>query len=370
VLGPSAERGLPAATIERLLDNHLTPRLGQPEDIAAVIAFLCSDEASFVTGQLVRADGGALSHLPTFARQWRAAQTPVQAPSQEPETPVTPARMIAPRTPSASRPESAGGSGAIVTGGGAGIGRATSLMLAAAGYRVVVADVNSDAAEQVAAEIIESGGSARAVETDVSVEDDVQRMVAATLDFAGRLDVLVNNAAMMGVGPFGPDSDLLTMTSARWDHAFAITLRGQMLACKHALTPMLAQGSGSIVNVSSASALRGDLVRIAYGTAKAGVNSLTRHVATRYGKQGIRCNAVAPGLVRTAGASRMSPEALALYESVHATPYLGEPEDVAAVIAFLASDAARFVTGQILGVDGGELSHMLASLVRTKPSLA
>jgi NAD(P)-dependent dehydrogenase (short-subunit alcohol dehydrogenase family) len=191
------------------------------------------------------------------------------------------------------------------------------------------------------------------------------RVVSQALTFAGRLDLYVNNAALMGAGEFGVDGDLLSMTAERWDRAFAVTLRGQMLGCKHALTPMLAQGGGAIVNMSSASGLRGDLVRIAYGCAKAGVNALTQHVATRYGKQGIRCNAIAPGLVRTESGARMRASDLALYESVHLTPYLGEPEDIAALVAFLGSAQARFITGQVIGADGGELAHMLASLTRT-----
>lgn len=253
---------------------------------------------------------------------------------------------------------------AIVTGAASGIGRAIATTLAARGYAVVIADINQDPADELAAALSATGAQVRAVRTDVAEERDVAALVAATLDAFGRLDVMVNNAALMGVGPFGADTDLLSMTAERWDLAFAVTLRGQMLGCKHALPPMLAAGAGVIVNMSSASSLRGDFTRIAYGSAKAGINALTRHVATRYGKQGIRCNAIAPGLVKTESVLRMSPDDLDRYESVHLTPYLGEPEDIAAAVAFLASPQARFITGQVLSVDGGELAHMVASLRR------
>jgi NAD(P)-dependent dehydrogenase (short-subunit alcohol dehydrogenase family) len=254
---------------------------------------------------------------------------------------------------------------AIVTGAASGIGRAIARTLAARGYAVVIADIDQDPADELAAALTATGAEVRAVRTDVAEERDVAALVGATLDAFGRLDVMVNNAALMGVGPFGADADLLSMTAERWDLAFAVTLRGQMLGCKHALPPMLAAGAGVIVNMSSASSLRGDFTRIAYGSAKAGINALTRHVATRYGKQGIRCNAIAPGLVQTESVRRMSPEDLARYESVHLTPYLGEPEDIAAAVAFLASPEARFITGQVLSVDGGELAHMVASLRRS-----
>lgn len=253
---------------------------------------------------------------------------------------------------------------AIVTGAAGGIGAAICRELAARGYAVVVADIDEKRADNLAEELTAAGYQALAVRTDVSDEAEVAAMVAATVAAFGGLDALVNTAAAMGAGPYGPDADLLSMTSARWDHSFSITLRGPMLACKHALPHMIAAGSGTIVNISSASGQRGDFTRIAYGAAKAGVDALTRHVSTRYGKQGIRCNSIAPGLVRTATVQQMAPADLERYESVHLTPYLGEPEDVANAVAYLISEQARFVTGQVIGVDGGELAHMVDSLRR------
>lgn len=248
---------------------------------------------------------------------------------------------------------------AVVTGGGSGIGRATVLLMAREGALVVVADRDGSTAAAVAEEVRAGGGDAISVRADVTVEDDVAAMVTAAVDRWGRLDVLHNNAGTTDVDVVGADTDLTTMPIELWDHMMAVNLRGPMLGCKHALPHMLSSGGGSIVNTSSRSAAAGDLRYAAYGSAKGGLDSFTRYVATMYGKQGVRCNAVAPGLVATPRArEHFDPELLAIYEANHLTPELGSPEDVAEVVAFLASDAASFVTGQVIAVDGGLFSHL------------
>ena len=144
------------------------------------------------------------------------------------------------------------------------------------------------------------------------------------------------------------------MTLDVWDRTLAVNLRSQMLGCKHAIPAMVAGGGGSIVNMSSGAANIGDGTRVAYGVSKAGVQALTRYVATAHGKQGIRANAIVPGLVVTpAVTSQLSDVALRSIADANLTPYLGQPEDVAAVVVFLASDDARYVTGQMIAVDGG-----------------
>ena len=131
-----------------------------------------------------------------------------------------------------------------------------------------------------------------------------------------------------------------------------------MLGCKHALPHLLARGGGVIVNTSSVSGQVGDVARPAYGVSKAGLESLTRYVATQYGKRGIRCNAIAPGVVATpALAANLPPDEIAVFERSHLTPRLGRPEDIAAAVVFLASDDAAFVNGETLRVDGGLLAH-------------
>jgi NAD(P)-dependent dehydrogenase (short-subunit alcohol dehydrogenase family) len=247
---------------------------------------------------------------------------------------------------------------AIVTGGGSGIGRASALALARAGAAVLVADVSAQAAERVAAEIALAGGRALAHAVDVSEEGAVAGMVAAAVERLGGLDILHNNAAATDWSVLGGDGEITQLDVAIWERSLAVNLRGPFLGCKHAIPAMLARGGGAIINTSSASGLTGDLVRTAYGVSKAGVDGLTRYVATQYGKRGIRCNAIAPGVIETPALRQNVPaEQVAMFERHHLTPRLGTPEDVAAAVVFLASDDAAFITGQVISVDGGLLAH-------------
>ncbi len=247
-----------------------------------------------------------------------------------------------------------GGKVAIVTGGAGGIGRASALALARDGARGTVVDVDGDGAARVAAEIRAGGAEALAITADVSEEAEVAAMVSTTVGTFGRLDVLHNNAALTSADVLSRDTIVTEMTLEVWDRTLAVNLRSQMLGCKHAIPAMLANGGGAIVNMSSAAANVGDVTRVAYGVSKAGVQALTRYVATAYGKQGIRANAIVPGLVVTpAVTAQLSDEMLASIAETNLTPYLGQPEDIAGVVVFLASDDARYVTGQMIAVDGG-----------------
>jgi NAD(P)-dependent dehydrogenase (short-subunit alcohol dehydrogenase family) len=247
---------------------------------------------------------------------------------------------------------------AIVTGGGSGIGRASALALAREGAAVVVADLSEERAGFVAAEIASAGGRAHAQPVDVGEEASVVAMVDAAVARFGGLDVLHNNAAATDWSVLGGDGELAELELSIWERTLAVNLRGVLLGCKHAIPRLLARGGGAIVNTSSASGSTGDLVRTAYGVSKAGVDGLTRYVATQYGKRGIRCNAIAPGVIETpALRQNVPPEQVALFERHHLTPRLGTPEDVANAVVFLASDDAAFITGQIISVDGGLLAH-------------
>ena len=247
---------------------------------------------------------------------------------------------------------------ALVTGAAAGIGRATVTALAREGASVVIADLDGKSAHRAAEEIRATGRIADSVKMDGAVEADVARAVAFAVERFGGLDVLHNNAAESSRAVMSQDLDVESMEVSVWDQVMAVNLRGVMLGCKHALPVMLARGRGSIINTSSAAALAGDLARPAYGASKAGLNALTEYVATQYGKRGIRCNAIAPGVIETPALARnVSEDQIAVYVSCHLTPRLGRPEDIADAVVFLASDESAFVTGQVLRVDGGLMSH-------------
>jgi NAD(P)-dependent dehydrogenase (short-subunit alcohol dehydrogenase family) len=248
---------------------------------------------------------------------------------------------------------------AIVTGAGSGIGRATARLLASEGAAVTVADIAPDAADRVVAEIETAGGRARAHVVDVSDAEGVERMIAATVGAFGGLDVLHNNAAALDQNRL--DQDIATMDLATWDRVLDVNLTGPMLGCRFAIPALLARGGGSIVNTASAAAFYGSTTLAAYGTTKAGIVALTRYVATAYASQGIRCNAVAPGVVvaRDVQEAAMGEHGsrLARYIAGHLTDRLGYPEEIAAAVAYLASDDAAFVTGETLRVDGGLTAH-------------
>lgn len=245
---------------------------------------------------------------------------------------------------------------AIVTGAGSGIGRATAIRLASEGARVAIVDLSPDGAEAVADEIIATGATASIRIADVSDEGAMRDAVAATLDQWGRIDVLHNNAAVMGAGL--PDGDIAELSMEMWDRKMAVNLRGVVLGCKYVVPVMRAAGSGSIVNTASVSGLTGTDSNSAYGASKAAVTNLTRSVASMVGRDGIRCNAVAPGLTMTEGvASMMSQHQLDIYAAERLLPWPASPDDIAATVAWLASDEARAITGQTIIVDCGTMAH-------------
>lgn len=249
----------------------------------------------------------------------------------------------------------------IVVGSASGIGEAIARLMATEGSRVVVADLNLKGAEKVAAEIREASGEALAVKVDIADETDVRQMVTQTLETFGSINILVNNAAALSPDVIGVDSqtDAATLDLDIWDQTMAVNLRGYLLSMKYVIPEMLKSDGGSIVNTSSISSIAAEPVRGAYAVSKAGVNQLTKHIATAYGKRGIRCNAVAPGCIAT---NEMTEKMYQGFIPLLSTPDLGSTEDIARVVVFLASDDATFVTGQIIEADGGMLSHFPLSL--------
>ncbi len=248
---------------------------------------------------------------------------------------------------------------AIVTGGGGNIGRATARLLAAEGAAVTVADLSEHVAAKVVAEIEAAGGTARAQPTDVTNPGAVETMVRDTVAAYGGLDILHNNAAAIALN--GKDQDVVTMDLDTWQQVLDVNLTGPMLGCRFAIPAMLERGGGSIVNTASAAAFYGSTSLAAYGTSKAGLVALTRYVATAYGDRGIRCNAVAPGVVvdKDAQDALGGPmgERLRRYTTSHLVGRLGYPEEIAAAVAYLASDDGAFITGETLRIDGGMTAH-------------
>jgi NAD(P)-dependent dehydrogenase (short-subunit alcohol dehydrogenase family) len=232
---------------------------------------------------------------------------------------------------------------ALVTGAGSGIGRAMSLRFAAEGASVVVSDINEEAAKDVAAAAAEAGGSTIADRTDTSDEAQVKAAIQRTIDEFGTIDILMNNAGVGG--------------GVAWDRMIAINLSGVYYGLLHGAEAMAARGGGSIVNTSSMLGLISVPLPPAdgYTAAKHGVVGLTKHFATNYGSRGVRVNCINPGWIKTAMTDplQMAPEFKTYMEQHSALGRMGEPEEVANVALFLASDEASFVTGASFVVDGG-----------------
>lgn len=248
---------------------------------------------------------------------------------------------------------------AIITGSAGGIGRATARRLSAEGAAVLIADINLKGAEVVARDIVAGGGRAVAQHVDLANEASIEAMVEAARARFGGVDILHNNAAATSPDVLGRDGGVIDADLAVWDATMVINLTGAMLACKHTIPIMIKRGEGSIVNMSTNGSIASDTARVAYAVSKGAVNTLSLYVATLYGRQGIRCNTISPGLVMTEAADRTLPEAAkAIFKSNHLTPELCLPEDIASVVAFLASDDARQITGTTLRVDGGMLAHL------------
>src|SRR3954470_14558648 len=184
---------------------------------------------------------------------------------------------------------------ALVTGAGSGIGAATARLLAREGAAVTIADIEPARARTVVDEIVADGGVARGQVADVSDPEQMEAAVAETVSAFGGLDLLHNNAAALDQNRF--DQDVVSMDLATWERVLAVNLTGPMLGCRFAIPRMIERGGGAIVSTASAAAFYGSTTLAAYGTTKAGVVALTRYVATAYASQGIRCNAVAPGVV-------------------------------------------------------------------------
>ncbi|MDT0576284.1 glucose 1-dehydrogenase [Croceicoccus sp. F390] len=243
---------------------------------------------------------------------------------------------------------------AIVTGGGGGIGSAVARRIVQEGGKVAIADVFEESAKNAAEPL---GDAALAVQFDAIDPASIEAMVNATVDHFGGLDILHNNAAMTDPEKHPQDTTPVDIPIEIWDEIIDINLRGYLLGCKYAIPHMLSRGGGSIINTASNSGVAGDLARVAYGASKGAIITLSKYVATQYGKQNIRCNSIAPGVVLTPALEATVPGLKEVIQRHILTPEFGVPDDIAALVAFLASDESRYITGENISISGGGLSH-------------
>lgn len=242
----------------------------------------------------------------------------------------------------------------IVVGGASGIGEAAAERCAAEGATVVIGDLNADGAQRVAARLTANGATARGLACDIADEASVNALVHATVDTYGGLDgIHVNAADLVAIRQ---DTDALSVSLDIFDRTLAVNLRGHLLCTRAAVPELLKRGGGAIVYTSSGAADMGEPTRVSYAVSKSGLQALMRHVAARWGKDGLRANAIAPGLVITEQLKAHFPENLRQATlAITRSPRLGTSEDIAAMVAMLMSADGEWINGQTIGVDGGAL---------------
>jgi NAD(P)-dependent dehydrogenase (short-subunit alcohol dehydrogenase family) len=247
----------------------------------------------------------------------------------------------------------------VIAGAATGIGAATAERLAAEGARVIVGDINVDGARATAERIGKAGGEARAVAFDMADGASIAALIASAVSGFGGIDGLANVAADLSPQTMGGDADVLNMSVAIWERTFRVNVIGYALACQAAIREFTRQGKGgAIVNVASEAANAGEDTRPAYAASKAAVTALTRHVALRFGPEGIRCNSVAPGIVLSETAIEQMPaDFKQKWLMMTTVRRFGRPDDIAGTISFLLSDDSSYIHGQVWHANGGSHFH-------------
>ncbi len=238
---------------------------------------------------------------------------------------------------------------AIITGAGSGIGKETALLFAIEGAKVVIADVNEMGGEETVAEIKKMGRDGFFARLDVTSREQSKQMIRNVLEAYGRIDVLINNAGII------QDAFVMKMTEEQWDRVIDVNLKGAFNCIQAVVEIMVNQGSGVIINTSSIVGLNGNVGQVNYAATKAGLIGMTKTLAKELGKKGIRVNAVAPGFISTPMTAKVPDKILELMKEKTPLRRLGQPDDVANALLYLASDEANFVNGAVLSVDGGLL---------------
>lgn len=248
------------------------------------------------------------------------------------------------------------GKTAVVVGGTGGIGESIAIKLAVDGANVVVNSLHEPDAADVVKKIEKGGGKAIAVQADISEESDVDNLFKQAVDMYGGVDLFAGNAAAITKDIHGKNSDILATELDIFDRTIAVNLRGLVLCSRKAIPLMLQRGGGAIVYTSSLASIIGTPKNGAYAMSKAGVNALTRHVASRWGKEGIRCNAVSPGLVETPTAAEFQDKTfIDQYLAESPVPKIGDGSTIGAMIVFLLSEECTYIQGQIINVNGGNV---------------
>ncbi len=244
---------------------------------------------------------------------------------------------------------------ALVTGGASGIGKATAERFVREGAMVLIADNNEERAEEVAASLRDNQFHAEAVKFEATDIKSATKVVDKAVELFGGLDCIVNN---VGGSDLSKDLNIEELDIKYFDEVMHTNLRSMIAVIQSALPYMRAHNSGTIINIASIGGMLGDNRGTLYGISKAGVINLTRYVATQYGKFGIRCNGVAPGLVLTPAAiENLNPDEREKFLKYNSLPYAGKPEDIAGIVAFLASEDAKYISGQTIVADGGMSCH-------------